>query len=997
MADQPARLEAATVRAEVGSNIVYRFANDAASAADIPTLSGEIPNLSKIILTIQQEGADKISFSTRIYQTTAAGIAATSDQEIFLVQTDDPDEIYAVWQNVAGTAVDTGKRSLSAAAVIAATQAASDAATAAQESADDATARVARFLAPSSVEPVQRDNGQPLEVGDQWPNSSNGLVYNWNGTAWVPLNESVQEFESRILGDSGSGLVGHEIGADYPEGTAGMVLNLRPNPASSSVGYIETYVGQIGYPDVPANLASEQAPGSASIPPSMNWRAAIVSGVVGDKKITCTINSAVSGAGNSSWPCVLENEDGTYDVNLVVGEAVAGTFPLALPIKKTPVAITSRWDQAQGQHMTVTGTRAYAEHAYSQLTNICTATQMVGPWLGALQPPVYQGLWSLNAASVAYGRVVINGVATELLAETSERNSVNNGRLSRLSRDPGEITIGVHEQGQGGVATWTTDGRKGYVEIFACTRAGPQTLSQRGSATLKIIGVLNGSEYVIKEENLTDELVRVVCPYSGFDTLMARFESTSGYPFTLSLNKSVCWVSEESCGRIIDKDAKIVTFGDSWFGYYEGEFSKHLQRQMRKDGGKGVVVNRGYGGMTTRFALDWLDTYVINEPGVKQCIFHFFTNDLNNLGGATYLDPNGVAKPLNVNSRYELVANLRKLASRCEQAGIQPIIIMPAGKASAVGGVEQQKAATLMRMPVYTDKAPSISQAELSDPSSHINNYGKTTGKAVVVGSDVMYAQGSSREAKWANTQNNRLSLLESLSIPVKPFNVSSVVIGVDSNSDGLSDGIFTVPYGVNTGTTNVFTIEDGIQKQTATYTSAASTGNTRMEFPAPAIANNKYVFIIEMAGGTPSMQFDAVMRSSAGAIQAIPQLYDGDTGEVLQFASQKTLSASGGRLLFFTITAQSSGIVGAFLAPNGSRTALPSTQAIGVRRISVINATAFGLATGVDIASYSDYSLAALMNSALNVVPPSFIYLTDSVTKEIRSLSISDGVVVVK
>ena len=230
MADQPARLEAATVRAEVGSNIVYRFANDAASAADIPTLSGEIPNLSKIILTIQQEGADKISFSTRIYQTTAAGIAGTSDQEIFLVQTDDPDEIYAVWQNVSGTAVDTGKRSLSAAAILAATQAASDAATAAQESAEDATARVARFLAPSSVEPVRRNNNQPLELGDQWPNSSNGLVYNWNGTTWVPLNESVQEFESRLLAPDGDKFIGGEKSIEAPPGfIAGRLNDALPN------------------------------------------------------------------------------------------------------------------------------------------------------------------------------------------------------------------------------------------------------------------------------------------------------------------------------------------------------------------------------------------------------------------------------------------------------------------------------------------------------------------------------------------------------------------------------------------------------------------------------------------------------------------------------------------------------------------------------------------------------------------------------------------------
>lgn len=222
MADQTARLEAATVKAEVGSGILYRFSNDSASDADIPTLSGDIPNLKKIILTIQNDGADKISFATRIFPSTAAGIAGTQDQEIFLVQSGHPDEIYAVWQNVSGTAVDTGKRSLSAAAVTAAMQAATDAAISAQDSADTATARVARFLGPSAVEPSTRDDGQPLQVGDQWPDITNGLVYNWTGSAWVALNSSAQELEARLELPTGTTEVGHE-GV-----TAAFALNTTP-------------------------------------------------------------------------------------------------------------------------------------------------------------------------------------------------------------------------------------------------------------------------------------------------------------------------------------------------------------------------------------------------------------------------------------------------------------------------------------------------------------------------------------------------------------------------------------------------------------------------------------------------------------------------------------------------------------------------------------------------------------------------------------------------
>ena len=45
MTDQAQRLEIATVRAEIGSNITYRFNNDEIDAGGIPTESGDIKNL----------------------------------------------------------------------------------------------------------------------------------------------------------------------------------------------------------------------------------------------------------------------------------------------------------------------------------------------------------------------------------------------------------------------------------------------------------------------------------------------------------------------------------------------------------------------------------------------------------------------------------------------------------------------------------------------------------------------------------------------------------------------------------------------------------------------------------------------------------------------------------------------------------------------------------------------------------------------------------------
>jgi hypothetical protein len=181
MSDQTQRLEIATVRAEIGSNITYRFNNDAIDAEPIPTDTGSIPNLKKVIKVIE----DKASVSSSIYPSTTAGLANTPEGGMFLVQSSDADEIYAVWKNVGGTAVDTGKRSLSAAAVIEATEVATEAAASAQRSADDATVEVARFLSSSNSLPTQRDDGQPLQVGDRVVLLPNGTEYIYRASGWA--------------------------------------------------------------------------------------------------------------------------------------------------------------------------------------------------------------------------------------------------------------------------------------------------------------------------------------------------------------------------------------------------------------------------------------------------------------------------------------------------------------------------------------------------------------------------------------------------------------------------------------------------------------------------------------------------------------------------------------------------------------------------------------------------------------------------------------------
>lgn len=191
MADRNQRLESATVKAEAGINILYRFANDAEAAAAIPTDSGEIKNLKRLIAEIQEDGTEKISIATTIYQSVVAGLAATADGGIYLVQSSEADEIYSVWKNDASTAVNTGKTAMSSQAIQDALTASNEAAQAAEGAADVAVTRTAAFLQPTAEVPVLRDNGLPLQEGDRYFNTDDQAEYLYKDAGWV-ANDSIK-------------------------------------------------------------------------------------------------------------------------------------------------------------------------------------------------------------------------------------------------------------------------------------------------------------------------------------------------------------------------------------------------------------------------------------------------------------------------------------------------------------------------------------------------------------------------------------------------------------------------------------------------------------------------------------------------------------------------------------------------------------------------------------------------------------------------------------
>lgn len=64
------------------------------------------------------------------------------------------------------------------------------------------------ILGSHAENPTTRNNGQPLEPGDETWNSTDKQPYWWSGTAWVALNSSAQSLEESLRSEEGSEISG---------------------------------------------------------------------------------------------------------------------------------------------------------------------------------------------------------------------------------------------------------------------------------------------------------------------------------------------------------------------------------------------------------------------------------------------------------------------------------------------------------------------------------------------------------------------------------------------------------------------------------------------------------------------------------------------------------------------------------------------------------------------------------------------------------------------
>lgn len=116
--------------------------------------------------------------------------------------------------------IDATQVAADASAATAAATAAANSATSAQTSATQAVTLLSQFISPKATAPAVRDNGQPLQIGDSYLNTTDQLQYIYRSTGWVAnLNAKA------IALPTASALIGAVL-PDATNGTSQGALNV---------------------------------------------------------------------------------------------------------------------------------------------------------------------------------------------------------------------------------------------------------------------------------------------------------------------------------------------------------------------------------------------------------------------------------------------------------------------------------------------------------------------------------------------------------------------------------------------------------------------------------------------------------------------------------------------------------------------------------------------------------------------------------------------------
>lgn len=666
-----------------------------------------------------------------------------------------------------------------------------------------------------------------------------------------------------------------------------------------------------------------------------------VTGAAGSNVLTvdaadrATLATMVGATPNAAWGAVVAPADAPPFFTAVVATD-ATTVTLLRPLDRaiTAAAMASRVDATGGQHLTKVATRALAWHVARFPAAIGTRGGIVeGQW--DRLPASARTLWVKNAALTAYG--VVNSsdggpvIQTSLNAQPPMNPWDSEYLIARVNANTGGVRVGTHLPGHGATATLRT-GRRPVVLDFWVNASRGSTLPVRSIMTRTVI---TADGVTVLDETDTGVGRRVLQPIYAADTITIDVTLVSGGPANIDMGQLT--LREAGTGTPVG-GRKIVVLGDSWSQRYDKEFGKELSVATGS-----TVVTHGKGGMTTDWGLAWWDDYVRQERP-DTVVLCFFTNDLNNaVGGTTAPGPGGSTVTIwpsgltAAQARARWAANLRAMVALAQRDGIRPVIIGP----GLVNQGNQFPGALILETPRLV--AWNATAAEVTDPASYLNTVGKTLGSSAQLGGSTVVAQGPLPADPWRNPANDALKLLQMASFSASAYTVSTgVLIGTDSNGDGLSDGLtYQDSNGPQTGDTYTPSIVGGAQRYVAVFAASGSGGIKRLRANFNVTAGREYLLIADIANAT---DVGSTYTDVAGAANVWTNL-----------GGSLALTAGAGAV-YVRVTADATGAKYLSIAPTA---AAGATKALDLKRLIVVDLTKL-LADAPNLAGELTASLAA-------------------------------------
>lgn len=362
------------------------------------------------------------------------------------------------------------------------------------------------------------------------------------------------------------------------------------------------------------------------------------------------VNSGNIEHAGGSWAAVIEYSDGTFGCYQVLSKSGSqlNIYP-SLARDVTNVRLGNIHDMAQGQHYTALGYKAFAQHIYNfdakyalreKYIAVFNGVDTVGDWI-AIGNPTLTYNRGLSPSSIANNLII--GDSNKSF--TVKANAAEEGVSWEISLDKIE----------------------GYLELN--------------------IGIYEGSiasiEFYLDDvltETKTVQLFaeRLIFEYSNYSKAKLVIKMSSGT--TVRIGRTVWWSGVGKSNRLFSEYArKIAYLGDSWGTYSNAANPNEILRLHKVVNPSAELLNFSKGGMTTKYAVKWIDHILAQKPDVV--IIEYFTNDSNCINGASaginFLDPAGNTHNTFV-TKEDFFRNLAILANKCIKSGVQPIFIMPA-------------------------------------------------------------------------------------------------------------------------------------------------------------------------------------------------------------------------------------------------------------------------------------------------------------------------------